>query len=295
MIKIPDQVLKAIAPAVLKVKQHSPHILFGAGVVGVATSTVLACRATLKVSEKLDRTQNNIEAIKQDALQPYLSHRHSSVADPRRDIAVEYTRGLFEITKLYAPSVIIGGLSIAALTGSHIQLTRRNSALTAAYVAIEKAFNDYRARVREELGEERELELYHNGEFKVLKNPDGTTEKVLMTNADGSSIFARVFDEHNRNWVPSAESNRTFLEAQQRYFNQMLMTHKHVFVNDIYDNLGMERTREGQLFGWVYPAKEGESFIDFNMYNCSNVDFVINGDRSVLLDFNVQGIIYNLI
>jgi len=294
MIKIPDQVLKAVAPAVLKLKKHSPHILFGAGVVGVATSTVLACRATLKIGDKLEAIDDNIKAIKMDALQPYLSHR-KSVTDPRRDVAIEYTRGVFEITKLYAPAVIVGGLSIAALTGSHIQLTKRNSALTAAYVAIEKAFTEYRARVREELGEDRELELYHNGKFEVVRNADGTEEKILTINADGSSIFARVFDESNRNWVPDAESNRTFLEAQQRYFNNRLNTYKFVFLNDVYKNLGIELTPEGQLFGWVYPSENGDNFIDFGMYNCSNADFIINGDRSVLLDFNVDGIIYKLI
>jgi len=288
MIKIPDQVLKAIAPAVLKVKQHSPHILFGAGVVGVATSTVLACRATLKVSEKLDRTQNNIEAIKQDALQPYLSHRHSSVADPRRDIAVEYTRGLFEITKLYAPSVIIGGLSIAALTGSHIQLTRRNSALTAAYVAIEKAFNEYRARVREELGEEKEQSLYRDSLIQVQS-------EAIEQGYGQDNIYARVFDESNRNWVPNAESNRLFLEANQRYFNDMLMVHKHVFLNDVYKNLGFEPTSYGQTVGWIYGSEKGDNYIDFSIYQCTNADFPINGDRNILLDFNVDGIIYHLI
>ena len=290
MIKIPDQLMAKLAPAVLIVKKHSPHILFGAGVVGVATSTVLACRATLRVGDELDQTQNRIQAIKSDALQPYLSNRHSSVADPRREIAIEYTRGVFAITKLYAPAVLVGGLSIAALTGSHIQLTRRNSALTAAYVAIEKEFNEYRMRVREELGEERELELYHKGKFETIEG-----ERVLKLNEDGSTLYSRVFDESNRNWVPNAESNRTFLEAQQRYFNDRLMAYKHVFLNDIYDNLGFERTSEGQLFGWVYPSDNGDNFIDFGMYNCINADFVINGDRSVLLDFNTQGIIYNLI
>lgn len=294
-MKIPDSMAKTLAPTLAKLQKHSPHILFGAGIAGAVTSTVLACRATLKVGDKLDQITSDVHAIKKDR-QLHLSHRRESpVIDTRRDLAFAYAHGTFDIVKLYAPAVIVGAASVAALTKSHVTLTKRNSALAAAYVAIEKAFTEYRGRVREEVGEERELELYHDGKFHEVTNPDGSKSKVLKLNDVVRDRLARVFDESNRNWQPNAETNRMFLEANQRYFNDRLMTHKHVFLNEVYDALGFERTSEGALLGWTYGQPGNQGYIEFGIYNTSNADFVINGDRSVLLDFNVDGYIYDLI
>jgi hypothetical protein len=280
--------MKKLAPAVLQLKKHSPHILFGAGIVGVTASTVLACRATLKVSDALDKIEDNVDAIKKDALKPYLSHRAEPEIDVRREVAWEYARGGFEITKLYAPAVIIGAASIAALTGSHIQLTKRNNALAAAYVTLQAAFEKYRGRVREELGEDREKTLYRESQMALQS-------EAIEHGFAHPNMYARVFDEQNRNWVPNAESNRLFLEANERYFNDMLAVHKHVFLNDVYKNLGFEPTSAGQLVGWIWNSDRGDGYISFDVFDCSLADFPINGDRSVLLDFNVDGVIYQLI
>lgn len=292
-MKIPDQVTRLAAKQLLVLKKQAPHILFGAGVAGVVTSAVLACRATLKVSDKLDDIKVEVEGIKRDELRPYLSHKHSSPVATRRDLAFAYGRGVCNIGVLYAPAIIVGAASIAALTGSHVTLTRRNNALTAAYVTISKALSDYRDKVREELGEEKERELYRKSQVDVVKNPDGSTS-VVAKNGD-STQYSRVYDESNRNWQPNAESNRLFLEANQEAWNSYLRVHRHVMLNDVYKSLGFEPTAAGQMVGWVYPSENGDNYIDFGIYQMSNADFVINGDRTVLLDFNVDGVVYHLI
>jgi hypothetical protein len=295
-MKIPDQVTKLAAKQLIVLKKHAPHILFGAGLAGVVTSTVLACRATLKVSDKLDNIQREVIAVKKDEMQPYLAHHATPDIVVRRNLAAVYVHGVYDITKLYAPSVIIGGLSIAALTGSHVSLTRRNNALTAAYVAVSRAFADYRAKVREEVGEQKERELYHKSQTEVVTNADGT--KRLVTKTDRQA-FVRVFDEQNRNWVHNNESARLFLEANQNAWNVYLRTHKHVFLNDVYKSLGFEPVQAGQIVGWVYDSeKGGDNYIDFGLYEVSNFE-AVNGEAlggiPFILEFNVDGIIYDLI
>lgn len=292
-MKIPDQVTRLAAKQLLVLKKQAPHILFGAGVAGVVTSAVLACRATLKVSDKLDEIKLDVEGIKRDELRPYLSHHKGNApVNTRRDLAFAYGRGVCSIGVLYAPAVIVGAASIAALTGSHVTLTRRNNALTAAYVTISKAFADYRDKVREELGEEKERELYRKSQVDVVTNPDGS--QTVVAKGDRHQ-YARIFDESNRNWQPNAESNRLFLEANQEHWNTYLRVHRVVMLNDVYRSLGFEPTEAGQLVGWVYASETGDNYVDFGIYQMSNADFVLNGDRTVLLDFNVDGIVYHLI
>lgn len=294
-MKVPDQVTKLAAKQLIVLKKHAPHILFGAGIAGVVTSTVLACRATLRVSDKLDNIKKEVTAIKRDEIQPYLSHRHAPDIEIRRNLTTAYAAGSFEIAKLYAPAVIIGGFSIACLTGSHVTLVKRNNALTAAYVTVSNALANYRQKVREEIGEEKERELYRKSQVDVTKNADGS--KKIVTKADRES-FSRIFDERNRNWVHNNESARLFLENNQEAWTSYLRVHRHVFLNEVYKSLGFEPTQAGQIVGWVYPSEHGENFIDFGIYQDPNFE-AVNGDprypTPFQLDFNVDGIIYDLI
>ena len=52
--------------------------------------------------------------------------------------------------------------------------------------------------------------------------------------------------------------------------------------------------------GWIYDEKnpKGDNFVDFGIYDITkevNRDFVNGYERTILLDFNVDGPIYNLI
>ena len=60
--------------------------------------------------------------------------------------------------------------------------------------------------------------------------------------------------------------------------------------------LGLPRTQAGQLVGWV--KGQGDDFVDFGIFDGDDMkhrDFVNGYERSILLDFNVDGIVYNLI
>lgn len=299
-MKVPDKLMGVLAKQKLVMKHHSPHILFAAGLIGLGTSVVLACRATLKVGEKLDIIEEEVDQVKRNVLQPYLSHRHSPtrIPDTKRDLAFVYIRGTYEIGKLYAPAIIVGGLSIAALTGSHIQLTRRNTALTGMYTTLSKAVDAYRERVRNELGEEKEHEIWHAGDLEIERDADGTVIRSKLGQC-GTNMYARVFDEDNRNWVPNFESNRVFLEGIQNACMHKLIRDRYLFLNDVYVALGFDRTVEGQLVGWTYPSKsrEGDNYVDFGLYIGSKNDNLILGfgQRAIYLDFNVDGVIYDLI
>jgi hypothetical protein len=202
---------------------------------------------------------------------------------------------------LYAPAIACGALSIGALAGSHRVLTKRNLALTAAYSAVEKGFNDYRTRVVEEFGEDKDRELRYGTDTEKIttEGKDGKTKtkEVKIVGPNSASVYARFFDEYCKNWKRQPEYNLLFLQCQQNYANDLLQSRGHIFLNEVYDMIGIDRSKAGAVVGWVI-SKDGDNFVDFGIFDGDNPkarDFVNGREGSILLDFNVDGVIYDKI
>lgn len=290
MSLIPNSVTRKVGRSILTTKKNSPHIFFVAGIAGTIVSTVLACRATLKLEETLDEIKEDLTSVKQlkEERLPDSNYPENAYL---RDLGYVYGKSASKMVRLYGPSVVIGGVSIACLTGSHIQLTRRNTALTMTLAAVSKAFDEYRQRVRDELGEERELELHRAVHDEPI---EGSKQVEKVIDASGVSVYARFFDECSDQWTKDPEHNRIFLQCQQNYFNHRLNAKGHVFLNEVYDALGLERSRAGQVVGWVSNG-DGDGYIDFGLFEARSNRFVNNMERTILLDFNVDGVIYDKI
>ena len=144
-----------------QLKKHSPEILVVVGVIGVVTSAVMACKATTKVGEILDKTKEDVEAIHKCEEDESVKDQYSS-EDAKKDLAIVYVQTGVKFAKLYGPSVVLGALSITSILASNNILRKRNVALGAAYAAIDKGFKEYRSRVIERFGEEVDRELKYN-------------------------------------------------------------------------------------------------------------------------------------
>lgn len=307
MYIVPNSLIKNVSRQVLVAKKNSPHIFFVAGVVGTVASTVLACRATLKLSATLDDIKEDIATVKDmhgGVNSEQMIFVGSGEEKPKRfiysaeewykDEIYIYSKASLKIVKLYAPSVIIGIASIGALTGSHIQLVRRNTALMAAYAAIQQAFEEYRERVRYQYGEERELDIYHGATTEAIVNSEGDKIDRKIVDPNQFSMYARFFDEYSHNWQKDPEINRIFVQCQQNYANHLLRARGHVFLNEVYDMLGIDRSSAGQVVGWVING-EGDNYVSFGMFDAYNSAFLSGAERSILLDFNVDGVVYDKI
>lgn len=301
----------AIGRGGLILKKYSPEILTAAGVIGTVGSTVLACKATLKVEDILDEAKkksNLINAVHDGEIEVDAEYTDK---DYSKDLLVNRTQTAVKLIKLYGPAISLGALSITAILGGQHILRKRNVAVMAAYKLCEESFNNYRSRVKDELGEEKDRQFYYGMTEETVKDKvkskDGktktVTKKVEKAPDHLYSQYARFFDEANINWDKSPEQNMYFLKMVQNQMNDKLKARGHVFLNEVYDALGFDRSEAGQLVGWVWnkdntAMEAGDGYIDFGIFDgndCAKRAFVNGDERSILLDFNIDGMIYDLI
>lgn len=291
-----------------KIKKASPEIMVVAGVVGVVTSTVMACKATTKVNDILEETKKQVDDVHNVLDSDVITEEEYNNDDAKKDLAIIYTQAGVKLIKLYAPSVIVGALSITGILASHKILKKRNVALTAAYATIDRSFKEYRGRVVERFGKELDRELRYNikaqeiEEKTVDKDGNETIEKKTISVVDPNmySDYARIFDNGSMGWTKDPEYNLMFLKLQQNQANDRLRAQGYLFLNDVYDMLGIPRTKAGQIVGWIYDEENpvGDNFVDFGIYDIYNekaCDFVNGRERSIVLDFNVDGNILDMI
>lgn len=298
----------------LKVRKYSPELLLGAGVAGVGLSLYGVYKATLKLDEIKKETEERLEKIEDG--HAHLTKDVYSDEDYERDLKIAKIQGAMKIVKLYGPSISVAMLSVGAIAASHHILSQRNVALLGAYKLLEVGFDKYRERVIDSLGSEsdnffrfggnelafneavgnRVKELKENKKLEKKEKDDSEDNLPACYKLGDESIYAKYFDESSVQFKKDNVMNLFFLKAQQNFANDMLQIRGHVFLNEVYDMLDLPRTKAGAIVGWV--KDKGDNFIDFGIYNPLNDlnrDYINGYARAILLDFNVDGVIYDLI
>lgn len=307
-IEVMNKLTRTVHKVGFQIKKHSPEILIVAGVIGTVTSAVMACKATTKVSDILDNAKDQIDDINYAIEHPEELKEGYTEEDRKKDLAIVYTHTAIDFIKLYAPSVALGALSLTAIVTSNNILRQRNIALAAAYTTIDKSFKNYRGRVVERFGEELDKELRYGIKATEVeetvvdeKGKEKTVKKTIgVIDPNDYSDYARVFDDGCNGWTKDHIANRAFLTQQQNWANDLLQRRGYLFLNEVYDMLGFPRCKAGQVVGWVYdttnPEHKGDNFVDFGFMdtNIEKVRDFINGyEKTVILDFNVDGNILN--
>ena len=315
MAKATSSITKTTTKLVTKVKAHSPEILVGIGIVGVVGGVVLACKGTIKAQEVIDEfesTKEDIQTAKSIAEDPdNIVVNGYSEEDAKQDTVIMYVnlaKGLF---KAYGAAAGVLVSSLASILCGFGILKGRHAALITAYNCLDRTYSSYRERVKEAIGEDKERDLRYNmkdilseetitdenGKKKKVKNK----EKEFKDDPNGYSPYARFFDETSTEYDSNPDYNLTFLRAKQSQLNDLFHSRRdgdrpgYLFLNEVYRELGMREVFPiGQMVGWMEGL--GDDFIDFGMYNGKRSkvrDFVNGLEPAILLDFNVDGVIYD--
>lgn len=303
--------VKTITKTKVIFKKHAPEILLVTGTVVVIGSAVYACKQTLKAHEILEKASSDFDdietAMRKSNLDDY------TPKDIRNDRIKVYGRTFFGLAQCYGPSIIGAVIGFGMIFGGHKILKGRNIALTAAYSGLLAKYRDYQSKVADRIGQDEEFRLRNGIDQTDISIIDDEGNETVVENANvvhddgtGHSIYARIFDEYNENWSPNPEANLNFLRRQQQFANEKLRAEGILFLNDVYASLGMPKTSTGQIVGWVWDPKNeidnhvGDDYVDFGIYNeiykdAARREFVNAAEPCVWLDFNVDGVVYDLI
>lgn len=281
-MNISPKITLALGRSLFQVQKHSPIILTAVGVVGVVTAGVLAAKATLKLEDTLDNAKRRLEDTEQGD------------GSPKTKAVILNT---FDLVKLYGPSVTLGAASLVCIISAQGILHKRNAALVMAYKGLEESFRNYRSLVVEEFGEEKDEEFNRGIKTEIVVDENGKKHKVKSLVTDGAKYgaYTFVFGPDNPNWNGFHDRNEWFLTTQENVMNDLLRARGHVFLNEVLERLGMEHTQAGAVTGWILNGT-GDNEIDFRMYKLDDKrakELGVAENGHILLDFNVDGIIYD--
>lgn len=256
-------------------KAKSPEILIGAGIVLVLGGTYMACRATSKAKDVIQKRNDEIEEIKYREDEEIgeinttdymgVDYRTASIKsihkEAKSDIFVAHVRCGWELTKLFAPAIAMEAAGIGCFLGAHGIMRKRNAALMAAYEATDKAYR--------RLKEERDKGLITDGteckEGEKLVEKKDEEQKNCPFNSD-LGPWAFMFDEDCNVWKPSDSTLLMEAKAVERSLTNRLNAGRTIFLNDIRTAFGEDipgPNLEGQIICWDKTL--GDTEIDLGL------------------------------
>lgn len=298
MNTVMENAMRLKGNALFNIKKASPEILIVAGIGCVIGATVLACKATKKANDIVDDSMDELDDTRDNLVATNASDREIA-----REMLKIKLKTAGKLAAVYGPSAALGAAGIAMIFTSHGIMKKRNGALLAAYNALDAAFRQYRERVRsEEDGFERDRR-YLTGESRELidKNEtlrDMANESLYLAhyrNPFGPEVF--VFDQYtSKRWSHHSMSNLNVIRSVEDWASTQLRINGHLFLNDVLDELDIEKVPWGQFIGWL---KKPDSTNQLKFIAESEVEKLMGYDGlereepRILIEFNTDGIIYD--
>jgi len=286
-------------------RRHGGTIMIFGGATSILAGTFFACKSTLKVDETLKKREAEKQKIEDLHSGKLLlgDGKEYTEADYKKDILIVKTGTALDFLKLYWLSLAFIGGGLGMMVKGDSMHRKELASSVALSAAIKKSYDGYRARVREQYGEEAEENLYHGVEEKeeetVVINENGKkkTEVVKYHASNGMpSPYARYFDQTNPNWRGREDYDFVFLKQLQNDLNDMFyMNYGYLLWNTALQRGGWPMTKAGQRAGWVNSGDGStDGFVDFGIFDKHGkakqwaLDMYRREGR-ILVDFNVDG------
>lgn len=300
-MKVKDILTQGFFKTKVSFEKASPEIFMALGITAIVGGTIMACVATSKEKDIRNEAKEKLQELRESKPED-----EAGLKAYRKDISLSYFQTGLTYLKLYGPSIAVEALGIACILKSHNIMKGRNVALAAAYTTLDTAFKGYRNRVAEKFGDEVEKEIRYNlkkeSVMEETVTEDGKKKKVkkdILVSDDALpeySPYARFFDESSIYWDKDATINLQRVYDEQAFANKKLKLRGYLFLNEVYERLGIPITEAGQNVGWIYDEKNplGDNYVDFGLFDQgrpANRRFVNGYEPVILLDFNVDGCI----
>lgn len=207
------------------ISDNSPVILTGMAVAGSLGSVVLAAKAGMRAQRELDDLLEEIEAGRAD------------------EDLLTFQGKLKTTWKFYIPAGLMTGATVACVIGANSVNTRRNAAIMSAYSLTDKAFQEYKEKVAEKIGEKKEQEVRDDiSKDRLEANPPKENSVVVV--GDGKQL---CYDGMTGRYF---QSDMQTIRKAVNDINQQCINEVYASQNDFYRLLDLDPVAIGEEVGW---------------------------------------------
>lgn len=297
-------VIRTAARVGLQLQKHAPEILVGTGIISAIGATGFAIKSTMHIQDVVDdhnTMMQKIELSKRMVEQEPDAGLVYTENNINADKQMVYAKTTAAYVKLYAPSIILTGVSVTCILAGFNIMNKRYAATAAAFGTLLTQFNSYRDRVRERYGEEVERDIYTDTVVTTIEDENGNQIEQRTPNVDinDTQFF---FDEMSAIWSDDDPTmNIAQLQGAIDRANNQLEREGHIFLNDVRRLLGLPDTPQGAVLGWIWNKDHPQHCVDLGVFNETDDpwDFsnrcAWDGKMGILLSPNVDGLIFNMI
>lgn len=293
----------AFYTGVARISKHAPTILSVTASAGVIATGYLAWKAGTRFEDVEGRDWDRRKECLKNA---------DNIPDEDVPKIERKNRILFilDTVRTVAPAAIVGAATITMIYFSNSISKKRLAAMGAAYATLQTAFDGYKRTMVEALGKESVEKILK----PKLPNVGKSAEEILSSDnkSDAAKVadavvnslkalspYARIIAEESSTcWDPNEDYTSQNLAAVQLWANRRLERKGHLFLNEVFDQLGLSRTREGAVVGWLKNG-EGDGYVSFGDFDASIYrvpsDDYTRVDSNFIVDFNVDGVIWDRI
>ena len=263
----------AFYTGVARISKHAPTILSVTASAGVIATGYLAWKAGTRFEDVEGRDwDRRKECLKNADIIP-----DEDVPKIERKNRILF---ILDTVRTVAPAAIVGAATITMIYFSNSISKKRLAAMGAAYATLQTAFDGYKRAMVEALGKESVEKILK----PKLPNVGKSAEEILSSDnkSDAANVsdavvnslkalspYARIIAEESSTcWDPNEDYTSQNLAAVQLWANRRLERKGHLFLNEVFDQLGLSRTREGAVVGWLKNG-EGDNYVSFGDFDAS--------------------------
>jgi hypothetical protein len=207
--------------------ENKSVLLTAVGVAGTVTTSVLSFRAGWKSSEIVD----------EEAQEFFADHPDLDEVD------FDFQTKFRLVWTQLIPPVGVGGFTIASIILANRLDASKAAALAAAYGVSERSFQEYKEKVREKLGENKELALRDEIAAERLKKDPVEDKQVIIAGSGEVLCYDNI---SGRYFQSSVEAIR----KAENTVNYEIVHRMYDSLSHFYELVGLPPTRHSDEVGW---------------------------------------------
>lgn len=205
---------------------NSPTILTTVGVVGAITTAYLAGKASFEAADIIRLKEADDE-------------RRGTVPDTHNELMKQRFQLVW---KLYIPAMTMGTASVVCILGANRIGSRRAAGLAAAYTISEKAFEQYKEKVVEKIGERKEQQVRDEVMQDRLNEVYDPSMEIY-----GDAAGELCMDKYS---LMVFRSTAQKIEKAAIELNHMILRYEGATLSEFYDLLGLPQPGFSEQIGW---------------------------------------------